>query len=192
MTTTSTTANEAASWRQAFWLLLLIAASLAFGLGFGCAVPFAAFGAVAALTMGRWRALSLVVAIWLANQLVGFGILGYPWTADAAAWGAALGIVALLAALAAQWAVRYAGGHGAIAASAAAFGAAFVVFEGGLYLVAAALLGGTADYTNAVVTRILEINLAGFVGLLVLNRLAVAGGLVATPVPWRRPLARHA
>src|SRR5215510_1160511 len=86
-----------APWRRFLWLAVLVAASVAFTLGLACAVPLAAFAAAAAFTLPRWDALVLIVAVWLANQLVGFAVLDYPWTASTFAWGAALGAVAILA-----------------------------------------------------------------------------------------------
>lgn len=179
-------------WRHALWLALVAAASIAFSLGFACAVPFAAVGAIGALTLDRRDALLLAAAVWLANQLVGFTILGYPWTAGTFGWGVALGVVAVLAALAAQSTARSLNGRGTIAVSVAAFAAAFVLYEGGLFVVAAGLLGGMEHFTAPIVTRVLEINAAAFALLFVLSRFAIAGGLAAKPV--RRPAAieRHA
>ena len=168
-------------WRHVLWLTLLVASSVAFTISFACAVPFAAFGAVAALTMSRRDALLLAAAVWLANQLVGFTILDYPWTANSFAWGVALGVVAVLATLASQWSIRRLYGYNPVVVSLASFLAAFVMYEGGLLIVAATMLGGMEDFTLAIVTRILEINAAAFVGLLMLNQLAVAGGLAARP-----------
>ena len=48
---------------------MLVGASVAFTLGLACAVPLAAFAAAAALTLSRWDALVLVVAVWLASTL---------------------------------------------------------------------------------------------------------------------------
>jgi hypothetical protein len=174
---------------HALWLALLVAASVAFSLGFACAVPFAAFGALAALTLARRDALLLVGAVWLANQLVGFAVLGYPWTISTVAWGVVFGVVAVLATVAAQSIAGRAGGRGAVVVALAAFVGAFIVYEGGLFA-AAGLLGGTDAFMPAIVTRILEINAAAFVGLLVLNRLASVAGLAANfPYPMA---GRHA
>jgi hypothetical protein len=85
-----------APWRRFLWLAAVAAASVAFSLGLACAVPLAAFAAAAALTLSRQDALVLIIAVWLANQLVGFAVLDYPWTTSAFAWGAALGAVAIL------------------------------------------------------------------------------------------------
>ncbi len=90
-------------WRHPLWLGLLVGTSLVFSLGLACAVPLAAFAAAAALSLSRRDALLLILLVWAANQLVGFTLLDYPWTASTFAWGAALGIVAVLATLAGQW-----------------------------------------------------------------------------------------
>jgi hypothetical protein len=167
--------------RHALWLALLVAASVVFTLGFACALPFAAFGAAAAMTLNVRDALLLSFAAWLTNQIVGFTSLGYPWDTDTFTWGIVLGAVAILATLAAQLAVRQLGGRGAVAVALASFAAAFVAYEGALFLVSALWLGGIEDITAEIVVRILEINAAAFAGLLVLHRLAIAGGLVAAP-----------
>src|SRR5437667_9327199 len=70
------------SWRRAVWIALLVVASAAYSLAIACATPFAAFAAIAALTVPRRDALLLIGLVWFANQAVGFGMLHYPWTAD--------------------------------------------------------------------------------------------------------------
>jgi len=172
-----------AGWRQGLWLALLVLASVAFSLGFTCAVPFAAFGAAAALTLGRGAAMRLMIAVWLANQLVGFGLLDYPWTANSIAWGAVLGVVAVLCAEVARAAAVRLRGRSLAVLAPAAFLAAFAAYEGGLFLVAASVLGGTEDFTPAIVARIFVINLCAWAGLLALARLAAAAGLAAWPAP---------
>jgi hypothetical protein len=170
-----------AGWRHALWLMILVAASVAFSLGFACAVPFAAFGATVALTLERREAIWLTVALWLANQVIGFTVLGYPWTAETFVWGAVLGLVAVLATLSAQTAASRLRELDRAIVVTAAFAAAFVVYEGALFAVSAGLLGGTENYAPQIVARILEINAAGFVGLLLVNRLAAMVGLTAKP-----------
>jgi hypothetical protein len=103
-------------------------------LGFACAVPFAAFGAVSAMTLPRRDALLLAVALWLINQVIGFAVLHYPWDGMTLAWGAILGATALLSTAAAQAAMR---GQGVVVTAATSFAAAFLVYEGGLYLISA-------------------------------------------------------
>ena len=64
--------------------------------------------------------------------------------------------------------------------------AAFAAYEAALFAVAVTLLGGTEDFTAAILGWIFVINAAAFVGLLVLHRLALSVGLVAGPsIPVR-------
>jgi hypothetical protein len=167
-----------AGWRHLLWVALLLGASIAFSLGFACAIPFAAFAAAAALTLPRRDALALVLAVWFVNQLIGFTVLGYPWTASTFEWGAALGAVAIFATLAGQWVPERSAGLARVVGHAATFLLVFVVYEAALFLVSIAWLGGTEVFTAAIQGRIFAINAAAFIGLLVLNRLAAAVGLV--------------
>ena len=186
------TPRDGAAWRRALWLALLVAASVAFSFGFACAVPFAAFGATAALTLARRDAVLLTVAVWLANQLVGFAVLSYPWTQRTFAWGAVLGVVAVLATFAARSIARHLEGRGVVIVTLAAFAGAFIVYEGGLFIVAATLLGGTADFVPAIVAYILEINAGAFLGLMALQWVGGAIGLSSKQPFQRLAGARHA
>ena len=176
MPITSSTIPSSA-WRQPLWLGLLIVASVAFSLGFSCATPFAAFGAAAALTMARRRALLLSAGVWLANQIVGFGVLYYPWTANTLAWGFFIGVAAILGTLAAREVALRLRAISPGVANGAAFIAAFAVYEATLLAVAALLLGDVEAFRPAIVGQILVVNLAAFLGLLAINRLGVAIGL---------------
>jgi hypothetical protein len=144
--------SPVAVWRHWLWLAVLVGTSVAFTLGLACAVPLAAFAAAAALTLSRQDALVLIIAVWLANQLVGFTMLDYPWTASTISWGIALGTVAVLATVASQRTV-----------------------------ISVTLLGGVEIYTVAIQGRIFVVNAAAFAGLLVLHRLAVSVGFALRP-----------
>ena len=156
-------AAVARGWRHHFWLALLVAASAGFTLGFACAVPFAAFGAIAALTLSRRDALLLTLALWAINQAIGFTVLNYPWDGLTLIWGLVLGGAALLSTAAAQIGGR---ARGVIGAALASFAAAFTAYEGSLFLVSAGVLGGSEDFTPAIVLSIVEINAGAFVVLL--------------------------
>ncbi|MBC7832784.1 MAG: hypothetical protein H7Y62_12280, partial [Hyphomicrobium sp.] len=83
--------------RNLLWIALLtIATVLATGV-FACAVPFAALAAVAALDSDRADGILLLGTIWLTNQVVGIGFLGYPLEAQAFGWGLAMGLGTLAA-----------------------------------------------------------------------------------------------
>ncbi|MGQ0443726.1 MAG: hypothetical protein ACT4O2_01005 [Beijerinckiaceae bacterium] len=167
-------------WRRPLWIALLVAASVAFTLGFACATPLAAFAAIAALSMPRNDALLLIGLVWLANQAAGFSVLHYPWTADCLAWGVGLGMVALLATLGAEWTAERCNPLGRLA-SAMAFLAAFAIYEGLLLVTPIIVQSSAEDYTAAIVGRIFAINAIAFILLLAASRLSVSAGLVPEP-----------
>jgi len=167
--------------RRVLWLTLLVVASVGFTFGFACAVPFAAFGAATALTLNTRDALLLTVALWLVNQLVGFGVLDYPWNGPTLLWGGVLGTVAMLTTAAARIASTRLARAPYGVALVTSFVAAFIVYEGGLYLVSAAWLGGTGGFAAPIVAYIAGLNFLAFAGLLILDRLGRTVGLAAPP-----------
>ncbi len=173
--------SPVAVWRHWLWLAVLVGTSVAFTLGLACAVPLAAFAAAAALTLSRQDALVLIIAVWLANQLVGFTMLDYPWTASTISWGIALGAVAILATVAGQQTVRHLIDMPRAVSFTATFLVAFVVYEALLFAISVTLLGGAEIYTVAIQGRIFVANAAAFAGLLVLHRLAVSIGFAVRP-----------
>ncbi|HEX2943171.1 MAG TPA: hypothetical protein VHO91_19120 [Rhodopila sp.] len=137
---------------------------------FACATPFAAIATLAALTYRRHQALAVIGMAWVANQAIGYFLLGYPWTWDSAAWGVAIGISAGLAVLAITALPR---ARSVLASVAASFLAAFAVYEAGLYAASFVLPGGEAGFTASVVGYVFLVNTAGLV-LLMLTRQLVA------------------
>ena len=164
-------------WRHQLWLALLVAATVAFTSVFACAAPFAAFGAAAALTLSRRDALLLTVGLWLANQLMGYLVLGYPWTLNSVAWAPAIGAAAILGTLAAQWTVRRLAAASHVARALAALLVAFVVYEAAIFAVSIALLGGTHTFAPSIIGQVFMTNVVALVGLYGLNRLGAALGL---------------
>ena len=162
------------AWFRPVWFGSLIVISAAITTVFTCVTPFAAFAVIAAATVSRRDAVMLAVALWLTNQAVGFGLLHYPWTASTFAWGAALGVAAVIGALAALWTFARLGVQPALAQSVAAFAASFALYQLTLYAVAAAWLGGVEMFAPAIVGQVLAINAVTLVGLFALRPL-VAG-----------------
>lgn len=140
------------------WFILLTSFSAVLSLGYACAVPFVAFATFAALSMTRSEALFVVGAVWLINQAIGFAVLGYPWTLDCLAWGLALGIVSVLSCLAVGLIAATATRLPSFLVTILCFIGAFFVYEGGLFLVAHTLLGGTQTFTLAILEQIVAIN----------------------------------
>jgi hypothetical protein len=168
-------------WQRISWLALMVAASVAFSLGFACAAPLAAFGAMSALTLDRRTALLFTGAVWLANQVTGYAILDYPITSNSLAWGAALGVSAIFAMLAARWSSTPFTGLSRAATPVVAFAAAFAAYEVTLFAAALTLLGGTEDFTVAIVARILAINALAMLALLILDHLGSHASRLPAP-----------
>ncbi|HTV88137.1 MAG TPA: hypothetical protein VME41_03885 [Stellaceae bacterium] len=172
--------------RQHLWSVLLIVGSVALSVGFACATPFAAFAALAALTLPRNEALMAAGGVWLANQAVGFAFLHYPLTANCLGWGVALGVGIVIAALTAREVASRLANTGPIAVGIAGFLAAFLAHQMSLLVIAAALLGGVEAFQPAIVERIFAVNAAAFVGLAAAGWFAERAGIIA---PAKRRLA---
>jgi hypothetical protein len=164
-------------WFRPLWFGSLIAISAAITIVFTCVTPFAAFAVIAAVTVSRRDAVLLTVALWLANQAVGFGLLHYPWTASTFAWGAALGVAAVIGTLGALWTFERLTSRQAFARSVVAFVAAFALYQLTLYAVAASWLGGAEMFAPGIVRQVLLINAVTLAGLFALRQV-VAGAAV--------------
>jgi hypothetical protein len=174
--------------KRALWVFLIVAGSVGFSFVFACATPFAALAALAALNMPRRDVFSVMGMAWAANQLIGYGLLGYPQTWDSFAWGAAIGIGAGLGAWAAMAAADRMPRSGTVAAVAAAFVAACLAYQAVMFVAGLVLPSG--GFSLSVVAIVLKINAGALIGLLAAHRIAVAVGLVAgTPLPGPRPAA---
>ena len=165
------------AWRDRAWLAVVVASIIAFSLVAACATPFAALAAVAALTLSRGDAVRITIALWLADQIVGYAIHGYPRTLESVVWGAAIGAAALLATWTALAVVSRLHATAPLGRAVSALLAAFAVYEAALFAVAVSGLGGTENFTPAIVSRVLAVNGAAFVGLCVLHRVGGAIGL---------------
>jgi len=163
-----------ARWFPPLWLALLTAISAVLTTVYTCITPFAAFAVVAATTLSRRQAVGLTVAVWLANQAVGFGALSYPWTARTLAWGVAIVAAAVIGTLAAQWTVRQFDSFRAPVRAVAAFVSAFALYQLALYAAAATTLGGTGAFVPSIIVRVLVVNALTLVGLVGLHQLVVA------------------
>jgi len=179
MTTPRATAASSAAV-TGIWIALIAGLAVFGSFAFACAAPFAAIAALAALTMRRAEGLALVVVAWLANQAVGFILLGYAHTADSYAWGAAIGIAAVLGYFAAS--VIAATTRSALVASVTAFLSAFAAYQAALYAFGLMTSYAGDGFSAAIVTEVLTINAVAFAAFLVVHRAAVALTL-APPAP---------
>ncbi|MEM8663828.1 MAG: hypothetical protein AAGF49_06865 [Pseudomonadota bacterium] len=145
----------------------LAAASIVFSLVLACGAPFAGLAAVAALTLGLRGAVGATLLAFAANQAVGFGVLGYPVTADSIGWGVALGLSAGLAAVVASAA---AGLDGLVTRATVAFLGAFLVQQATVFAATAVLPSHPDAFAQSVILSILATNALAF---------ALFGGLTA-------------
>ncbi len=165
----------------ALWIALIAGLTVVGSFAYACAAPFAAVAALAALTLNRTDGLILVVVSWVINQAVGFVLLSYPHTADTYAWGAAIGLSSVAGYIAARAVTRIE--QPALVAYAAAFVAAFVFYQLGLYLSGVAMGYKGDAFSTAIVTEVLSINAVAYAGFLLIHRAAVALSLVRPVQP---------
>ena len=88
------------------WPAILVVAAVVGSLALTCVIPFAAFAVATAGTLRLRSALGTMAVMWLINQAVGFGALGYPWTLNTVLWGLAIGAAGLSATFAASAALH--------------------------------------------------------------------------------------
>lgn len=142
-----------------FFTLAAVIGSLAAG----CMMPFVAIAVIAAGTLDMQRGLIAVIATWAANQIIGFGMLGYPLDAPTIASGAALCASALIAFAVARRTLT--GPFPVLAGFGLAGLFSFAAYEAALY--AMAHIYGAADMFSAEIITLIGVNealwLVGFV-----------------------------
>jgi uncharacterized membrane protein len=156
--------------------LLAVACALA-SFAFACATPFAAFAVVAAAMLPLRPALLIVGAAWVANQAIGFGVHGYPMTANTGFWGLAIGAGALIATAVSAAVLQALPRLGTPVALGLALIGAYAAYELTLFAVTPAL-GGQGAFTPAIVGRLGLLSLfwlAGLVAACEVFRLLAAG-----------------
>jgi hypothetical protein len=170
--------NQAA--RRAVWIALLTGATIIGSFIFACATPFPALGALAALHMNRRDAFALTGVNWTANQLIGYGFLHYPQSAESFAWGAWIGVAAFVATAAAIVTASFARRTGWATTAVTAFLVAIVAYESTLYAATAFLPSEPGAFGFQIVQYIVEVNALAFAGLLILQRIGRSTGIAAS------------
>ena len=155
------------------WPAILVVAAVVGSLALTCVIPFAAFAVATAGTLRLRSALGTMAVMWLINQAVGFGALGYPWTLNTVLWGLAIGAAALSATFAASEALHRFRSSPAWVRLPMAFVIAFVLYEVALIAVAVPL-GGVAAFAPAIVGRFALISGAWLAGLVLLHEVLAA------------------
>jgi hypothetical protein len=167
----STSLSDNSRPRQIAGVGILIAASLIFSFAFTCAIPLAAMATFAALKLKPREAVLSIGAVWLINQLAGFGCLNYPRTPECFAWGIGMGIAAYAALMVAMRAARHFQAADGAAATLTALAGAFITFKAFIFGLSFALPSGTFSWP--IFVKILIINAATLPALLILNYLSL-------------------
>mgnify|MGYP005868119005 CR=1 FL=1 len=136
---------------------VLAATTLSGTVVLACMMPFAAIAAIAAMAMPLRRGLAAVALCWAGNQVLGFGLMGFPWDGPTFAAGLSL-LAGCLIAFAAVRGLAHQGGP------LLAFLAAFAVFEVSLFAYALAL-GYLAMFTPQIIAQIALNDGVWFAGL---------------------------
>jgi hypothetical protein len=109
-------------------------------------------------------ALLVVVAAWIINQAIGFGVFGYPVEMNTLLWGAGIGAAASIATVVSAQVPRLLPAAGRVAALALSLITAYTVYE--IVLLAfTPVLGGVGAFTITIVARLGLLNVAWMIGL---------------------------
>ena len=165
------------AWSAPVWSLVLVGAAMLYSFALACGMPFAALGALAALALPLRAAFATAILGWLANQLVGFGFLGYPTDPSTLAWGLALGISAIAAVAAARMTWNVTKHFPVVVASALALAVALVAQQTVVYAASWPLPSHPSAFSMPVLWQIGWTNALAFVVLGVLYRLGAMVGL---------------
>jgi hypothetical protein len=158
------------------WIGAMVAASTVTTLMLACATPFPALAAIAALHVRRTEGVALILVVWIAAQITGFGLLHYPVDADSIGWALALGVAAIGSLFAADLAARAMPGANYVARLVVAYVAAYIGFKLVVLLGAFALQSGWAAFKAEVLARQFVRYGLILVGLVVFQRvLALVG-----------------
>ena len=155
------------------WMLILTLAAIGVTFALSCVTPFAALAVALAGTIGLRASLRIVIVVWFANQVIGFGFFHFPRTANTFLWGVAIGGAAVATTIVASVVMKYGSSWAAPLRLGVALLLSFGVYEMTL-LGAAVLLGGFETFRPAIVAQLAFVNAVSLVGMVVLNEVAAA------------------
>ncbi|HTG38761.1 hypothetical protein [Sphingomonas sp.] len=160
------------------WIMLFTLASTVTTLALACATPFTALAALAATKLRARDGMLLMLAAWVASQVVGFCVLDYPRDASTLGWAIALGTAAIAGLIAARMVAGRLGDRADALRIAGAYVAAALAFKL-VILCWSSALGGIDIVLSP------SINLRQFVrnGAILLGLYALYHGLRAVGLP---------
>lgn len=172
---------------QMIWIGLLAGAGTVATGAFACAAPFAAVAMLAAATLPLRQALAVTAALWLGNQIVGFGLLDYPRDGESIAWGVIIGAASLAATFVAHRASTLATRQSTLIRLVILFVAAFATYEAGL-LLGSALVPANGAFAPDIVAYVAFVDATWTIGL----GAAYAGLQMLAGAPSHRGAERRA
>ncbi|AMO71771.1 hypothetical protein [Sphingorhabdus sp. M41] len=155
--------RQSSSSVQNIWAGVLATSSVLGSLALACIFPFAAIATLLAATLPFRKAAVWMGAVWFANQLVGYLILGYPQTANSFGHGLAMGATAIATLFVAKTILDIRGDRSLLSLGLS-FVAGFIAYEA-LLLAAATVLGGVENFSPAIVWMIAQNDMLWFAGL---------------------------
>ena len=155
------------------WMLILALAAVAATVALSCVTPFAALAVALAGTVGLRASLRVMIAVWLANQVIGFGLFHFPRTPDTFLMGIAIGGAAVMGTIAAWVILNRMRARPVLLRLGIALLGSFAVYELAM-LVAVVFLGDLETFAPATVAQLGLINALSFVGMIALNEALAA------------------
>jgi hypothetical protein len=155
------------------WMLILTLAAIGVTFALSCVTPFAALAVALAGTIGLRASLRIVIVVWFANQVIGFGLFHFPLRGNPFLWGMAIGGAAVATTIVASVVMKYASVWAAPLRLGVALLLGFGFYEMTL-LGAAVFLGGFETFRPAVVAQLALVNAVSLAGMVVLNELTAA------------------
>ncbi|WP_339824367.1 hypothetical protein [uncultured Parasphingorhabdus sp.] len=155
--------RQTSSSVQNIWAGVLATSSVLGSLALACIFPFAAIATLLAATLPFRKAAVWMGAVWFANQLVGYLLLGYPQTANSFGHGLAIGATAIATLFVAKKVLDFRSDRSFLSLGLA-FGAGFITYQT-LLLVAATFLGGVQNFMPSIVWMVAKNDILWFAGL---------------------------
>lgn len=160
------------------WKLILTLAAIGVTLALSCVTPFAALAVALAATVGLRASLRIVLVVWFANQVIGFGLFHFPLTRDTFLIGIAIGAAAVAGTIAAWAVVKRMRTRPVFLRLGVALLASFAAYE--LVLLApVALRGDLETFRPGLVAELGLVNALSLAGMIALNEV-----LAALCRPW--------
>lgn len=153
------------------WTLILTLATIGGTFALSCVTPFAALAVALAATVGLRASLCIMITVWFANQLIGFGLFHFPPTANTLLFGVAIGVASVVSTIVASVMMKYMSSGTAPLRLGVALALSFAAYET-ILLAAAPFFGDLETFRPAVVAELAFVNAVSLAGMVVLNEMA--------------------